>query len=263
MKKHLLIFALSIGVVVTTQIVAMNVSASESGDSSQTNQYLSLINSDGNFKFAGEDCSEPLFTPGDDEIDKITKTYHAQINCRFNLKIKRMRALGKTGKKEDLEALITLLDPPPPIIEAETGAQTGRKSCDGAENLSTYCLAMDATKEFSDFRDALTVVRRKIKTEVGSRSPTQTGGGMSQAQRNLVAENQKANRIDNEITIAQKALDEGLAAYNELQMALPLHMKYQALIEALEGYRDKISAIRKQVDLYPTTFLNVSTTKCT
>ena len=71
------------------------------------------------------------------------------------------------------------------------------------------------------------------------------------------------NKIGNEIDFAQQALDQGLAAYNEFQMALPLHREYQEIIKSLEAYRDAVAAIRKEVELYPSTFLDVTTTACT
>jgi chromosome segregation ATPase len=88
-------------------------------------------------------------------------------------------------------------------------------------------------------------------------------GDVSRLSRRLSSLGSELNRIDREIELSRQALDQALSAYNELQMALPLHRKYKETIKALEKYRNKVSDIRKEVDLYPVTFLDVTTTQCT
>ena len=88
-------------------------------------------------------------------------------------------------------------------------------------------------------------------------------GDLAQGEEQMQEYGATLNRIDREIDIARQSLDQALGAYNELQLAFPLHKKYQQVIKTLEKYRDKISGLRKEIEWYPVTFLDLSTTACT
>lgn len=68
--------------------------------------------------------------------------------------------------------------------------------------------------------------------------------------------------IDQEIKIAKKALDQTLSAYDQLRLVWPMHVRYKQIYKDLENYRDKIVDIRRQVDLFPSKFIDLTTTKC-
>lgn len=208
-----------------------------------------------------------------DPIDEMTDCYHETVNKLFNEKIKAMVKLGKTGNEADLKKLVDQLSRP--ISSCNAGAKEG--STKDSENLSTYCLSQYLVIEFAQFREGMNALRKQMKANAGAEiaqierlseaekvdmSNIGDSGTMA-AQKDLFANfGAKINRIDSEVKIAQESLDQGLAAYNELQFALPLHMKYKKIISGLEDYRDKLADIRHAVDLYPITFIDVTTAAC-
>lgn len=288
--RNLIVLALSAGLVFVTQVTKQ----SSAAPSQSTNDYLELLRDNKDFK---TECEEE--TPRDSLVEAlsnpVTRTidkYHEVINCLFNRRIevmvKKMLKSDEDGKpltKEDLQKIFILLSPP--AFKFDKNRQpVGREECkgDGEDmNLSTYCLAQSAVNEYFKFREAMQDARRIEKEKAGQQFETVTGkkpgeapdtviqqrtlGGavadIFQGEKALQSYGQTINRIDREIDLARKALDSGLAAYSELQMSLPLHRKYLEIIGALEEYRDHVRDIRKEVDLYPVTFLDVTTTQCT
>lgn len=92
--------------------------------------------------------------------------------------------------------------------------------------------------------------------------PLRIVGGLASGLGDLISPKTTRNDIDRELAIARQALDQALSVYNELQMALPTHKKYKEVYKKLEQYRDKVARIRREVEYYPNTFLNVTTTAC-
>jgi hypothetical protein len=149
----------------------------------------------------------------------------------------------------------------------------GRFPCAAYEeqdNLSTYCVAMDATQEYFKLRQALnflktqmmTNVIQKMKTSDGQ-APKEGAATFRQAIESADEYNADFSEMDNEIALARDVLDSALGAYNELQQALPLHFKYMDTITALEEYRDAIADVRREIDFYPMIFKDVTTNQCT
>lgn len=287
--RNLVILALSASLVFMTQV-----SRFSSAESEQGNKYEDLLYG-GDFDVNCETGDAEDREARDeeeldmDEVDEVIGKYHEMINCLFNMRIqkmvKKMLESDKKLTKEDLDKILISLSPPK-FIPNEENQAVGREPClnegDGM-NLSTYCLAQAATEEYMQFRAAMQKARQKEKQDAAQQFFKVTGKSVNEApdkfveQRSLggafadIFQGEKAlqdygatiNRIDDEMKFARTALDQSLAAYSELQMALPLHRKYKEIITTLEEYRDKVSDIRKEVDLYPVTFLDVTTTQCT
>lgn len=283
--RNLIILALSASLVFMTQVSRF----SSAAESEQGNKYEDLLYG-GKFDVnceMGEEAnrkarkSEELNVK---KVDQIISKYHEMINCLFNMRIEKMvkKILQRIRLTEkDLQEIFISLLPPEFILNEEKQA-IGREPC-LKMNLSTYCLAQAATEEYMQFRAAMQKARQKEKQDAAQQFFKQTGKSVDEApdrfveQRSLggafadIFQGEKAlqdygatiNRIDDEMKFARQALDQALAAYGELQMALPLHRKYKEVISTLEKYRDKVSDIRKEVDLYPVTFLDVTTTQCT
>lgn len=218
----------------------------------------------------------------EDDVDDLIEDYHDTMNDLFNSRIKilveKMLRDEESLKKKDLEEITLLLTPPPPKLD-ENGQPIGREACKGVGNqppLSTYCLAQVSVDEYFKFRAGMLRLKGLARKEAGDRYEvlkkdegddrftvsSGTGAG-NIADRQLRNYGETINKIDREIEIARQTLDQALAAYNELSIALPLHRKYQEVITSLEKYRDNVSAIRSEIDLYPATFLNVTTPACT
>lgn len=217
------------------------------------------------------------------DADKIKSKYHEAINDIFNDKIKALVALGNSEKKEDFEKMLELVSPPD-LEKDESGQLIKRKECDG-ENLSTYCLAMAVTNKYFIFRAEMLKAREQEKKKAVTQFENQYGkkpkeaqpeeilveqrtlfgtiGDIFQGQKAMQGYGEALNDIDREIDLSRQAIDQTLKTYNEMQMALVMHSKYKKIIKSLEDYRDKISEIRKEVDLYPFTFLDLTTTACT
>lgn len=213
-------------------------------------------------------------------IDSVVEKYHSNVNDYFNGKVKQLMVIAKSGTDEDIITLTARVTPPEQTFDS-AGLANGRKDCktaeEGGENLSTYCAANDLTKQYLMLREALMIRRQEALSEVRQRFETigavrqnafeqqRMFGGtpLGEGQKNIQDYGQIANQVDEELDLARKSLDQGLAAYNEMQISLPMHIKYKKLTKALELYRDKLSSLRKEIELYPGTFIDVTTPACT
>ena len=215
----------------------------------------------------------------DKSLEDIMVEYHKNMNDTFNKNIKNMiraeSAAAKSGNPDPNG------NPPKPV---SADSPQILQPCP-EENYSTYCVATriisDGKKGYIGYVHALECRRNQLfdtKTEkVGYSDVMETilSGGLSNpAMVEAVAEQplqtQKAmevsarmDAIDREISAAKRALDQTLAAYNELRTAWPMHKKYMQIYESLIKYRDKMVDIRKQVEEFPSKFIDASTTKCT
>lgn len=246
--RNFLIFFLTVAIVVLTQQVKRSVKAAEPGSCEKPKTYSDFV-------LCGHSA--------DELIDK----YHNDINKFFNENIKRMVAAMKEneGKSKELTILFK-----PPEYQKENGVPTIRQSCDSVpKNLSTYCLAISGTRKYFEFRDALLVARSAAEQAAGNVSARlQSGaitknGDISDAQQNMQNLGQLIDKINREADLSRQALDQALSAYNEMQYALPLHTKYMEVVKSLEKYRDKVAGIRRTIEQFPSTFLDVTTTQCT
>ncbi|PIQ77581.1 hypothetical protein COV82_03705 [Candidatus Peregrinibacteria bacterium CG11_big_fil_rev_8_21_14_0_20_46_8] len=209
----------------------------------------------------------------EDDVSGMVLEYHSTMNDLFNERIAALNA------EKDGDTLIALVQAPP-------RNDKGVRECIGKEgkpNLSTYCLAEAGMVQFFQFRQGLEAARaqlefkaadkferiqqdirreERVQEERGSDAPVGFGPDLFYAQSVLNDIGIALQRIETEIDIAEKTLDQSLLAYNEFQMALPLHRKYREIIKSLENYRDEVASIRDEITLYPFKFTNVSTTRC-
>lgn len=252
--KNFLILLITAVVVIATHRAVFFASA-EGAEVDRAEKYIAILR--------GEHYTTDIENT-EDATDELVQTYHKIINDLFNARIAGMVQLGNTNVEKMLAAIT------PPKVENEKRAPC--KGPNNQQNLSTYCLALDATSEYFAFRKAMIEARRVAKeqaarrftgTVIEQRNLFQRTGDLFTGQKNIQGYGEVISRIDRETDIARQSLDQGLAAYSELQMALPLHQKYVEVIKSLEAYRDKVSAIRRQIELYPSTFLDVTTTQCT
>lgn len=257
----MIIFALAVGLVSLTRFAYFSVSA-ETRQNRGENLYVDVLN--GDYEPVDDAEREAM---GLDDVDRLVEIFHARMNRFFNEKI-RMIVKEKSPRK-----MVDLVKPP-----AETSAESGpprRTPCTG-KNASTYCLAQIAVSEYDNFRAAMSQARERAKSKaVQDMGKIESRGGTLQrtlpgAVRDLATGSKSLNQhakilrqIDRELDVARQTMDKALAAYNELQFALPLHIKYGEILQKLILYRNKISNVRRNVELYPDTFLNVTTSSCT
>lgn len=268
--RNLTLLAITLVVVGATHVARFSLAAETESD----NAYMKiLLNED----YDPEDLNQMGLGNVKDATDALIKSYHKNVNKIFNERIKSMATTAASENPADIERMLVLVTPPSLEFDAD-GNSTKRSVCvgeDGAQNLSTYCLSVDVVKEYFAFREAMIEARRVAKVKAGNAAVKleelareEDGvymgrGGMSASQQGLFEYGETINRIDTEIDIARQTLDQTLGTYSEMQMALPLHQKYKKIIKSLETYRDGVADIRRQIDLYPSTFLNVTSSQCT
>lgn len=171
-----------------------------------------------------------------DEIEDIVEKYHEALNEEMNRRIDLLLKI-KSGELKE----------------------SSKKKCEeDKDSVATFCLAQVFVKEYFVMRKALLEKRNEFVLKA------QEGAKKQKTPEELLRNIKKQDMlVDRELAIAEKAMKLALSAYNELHLAYPLHLKYQKLIETLEGYRGAIRDIRHKVDFFPNTFFNVSTPNCT
>lgn len=219
----------------------------------------------------------------DVSLDEAIALYHKTVNDAFNIRFKRLTDEENPEKPEKL----------PADLDPEEHCKKMKQ--DGKLGLRTYCLAIELADEFDGYARAL----EKRKNYIESKEAVCTSDTLSKEKETIQAqlndpnlppdkkqeyENQlkrlneisssfltaktlgasgTASFIDRELDMANLGLDKSLAAYNEFNIAYPLHIEYKAMIENLEKYRNALAKIRTQVTEFPSRFVNASTTACT
>lgn len=233
-----------------------------------------------------------------DALEGVVSCYHDTVNKMFNAKVHDLVKLSLAATKgpadanvgnaaqnqaqqsaateQALKELVEKITPVAPDAH-------GNRSC-GAhpDNVSTYCLSEALVIEFARFHEGIAQLRETLKSDAAAealriqeldsfKSNSAAGAAeaktaQAQLQQHLFEDfGAQIQLIDKEVEVAQRSLDQSLDAYQELQFALPLHIKYQQIIKSLsssDGYIDKLSAIRRRVELYPFSFVDVTTPAC-
>ncbi len=221
-----------------------------------------------------EDKYEVIAAQGN-AIDNLLDCYHQTVNKIFNANIREMVKLAKTGKEEDLKKLLERVAPFKPD-------ENGNRSCKAnPDNISTYCVSEKSVIEYGKFRAGMLKVREHLKADAGAEAARIQkmyvaeqedmdnffgNGDAGEAQRNIFSTfGAKLERIDNELAVARTSLDQALAAYHELQFALPMHVKYKQVIKTIsgdDGYIEQLSDIRRRTEYLPGEFIDVTTPAC-
>ena len=219
-------------------------------------------------------------------VNEIVATYHNHVNETFNNTIRLMMEAQEASAKK------------PGAADDPNGKplENAAQCLDSANNrnYSTFCLAVvllggnndecpvpdekktDDFKKFCElgggarplkgylnFRVALEKKKKKIyETEKPKSELQKAGEGVADSITTIGKIFTRNTNIDQEIKIAKKALDQTLSAYDQLRLVWPMHVRYKQIYKDLENYRDKIVDIRRQVDLYPSRFIDLTTTKC-
>lgn len=220
-------------------------------------------------------------------VTDIIYDYHSTVNYLVNLHMERLIEAANTSfddseKPEDAVTLEQLLVPVENVAEdckpTDLYSESEPKFTKDA-NLSTACLAVRLTNEYIPFAYRMEEWKRELfeltefereRSEqqqycdldgkvITMPEDTKYVGTYHTA---LSQARLRTELIDMELETAQKALDLTLAAYNEFQMTIPLHMRYMRIVRELEKFRDALVKLRSIVETYPSIFPNASTTKC-
>jgi len=199
----------------------------------------------------------PIYNKPDLDTEQIMELYHTTINDTFNHYIEKMISeesnAAKTGERKPEGR------PPDPV--SADNPQVLQDCPADASNFSTYCVGQliltDETAGYIAYRRALDCRRGLLYDSSQKGNDTYSSQGQA-----VLAMSARLEAIVREKTAAKRALDQTLAAYNELRTAWPMHKKYMQIYESLIKYRDKMVEIRNQVEEFPSKFIDASTTKC-
>lgn len=200
-------------------------------------------------------AQEAQVNPYDDlkiSLNDIRLKYHKDMNKLFNESTKILIEKLKTEAAISIESLEAVLE----IPEKDEDCFKEDK-----KNVSTYCVAVRATKLFMQYQEALNNRRQ----ELFDKAPEDVEAELAKkTQAGIVTEiTLRSKIIDDELTTAKKALDTTLKAYNELRLAYPLHIEYQLLIPKLQKFRDALKVIRDKVETFPSKFVDAASSNCT
>jgi hypothetical protein len=169
-------------------------------------------------------------------LDQAILRYHNDMNTMFNDHIDKLFTLTPNGGRY-------------------TVAPPSDKNCSNSKNISTFCLSVRAVETHDAFIQALNSHRGFLKDKEDDSRQT-----LSQLTGQL---DRRLDKINDQILLAEKVMSTTIASYDQLQVFYPLHIQYNDLIGSLEKYRDGLADVRKEVEKYPGTFHNVTTTDCT
>lgn len=231
----------------------------------------------------------PIYNKTDLGTEDMITLYHKTMNDQFNAYIKTMI------EHESAAAASGELDPEgvPPSLDPDTNIPL---PCDEA-NYSTYCVAQKLLTNpewgYMAYQKALDCRRGQmfdssqqedlwnqwvqtsaclagVESVLPPDKCTEDEKAKLQQQLNDTYQAQKALEISARLEAltrekqdAKSALDETLSAYDELRTAWPMHKKYMAIYQSLLKFRDKMVEIRHQVEMFPSKFIDATTTKCT
>lgn len=214
--------------------------------------------------------------------EEVMMEYHKRTNEKFNWYIGTMLTKQSSSAKENIidpDSLPPLLPDEPPG-ENEDPMKTF--CAENPVNYSTFCVAANLLSDekrgdgYMQYAQALDCRRGKLfETAQEETLYNEYGEALIRGEENeeefeQVLQTQKAlgisarlDAIDREIKTAKRALDQTLAAYEELKTAWPMHQRYIEIYEQLVKYRDKMVEVRHQVEEFPSKFIDATTTKCT
>ncbi|MFA6550192.1 MAG: hypothetical protein WCT36_02450 [Candidatus Gracilibacteria bacterium] len=173
-------------------------------------------------------------------FDSLKEVYHESMNQLFNEAFSRITAGNALTKAPD---------------ETDTKDEACLPTKEPL-NVSTYCVAVRAAKLYMDYQVRLEYVKSSIDIGLFNNSEVV---GQSGIVADLAA---KGKAVLKEITDSKKALDVTVNAYKEFQYAYPMHKAYEKTFKLLVKYRDLLAEIRGQVEVFPSKFIDATTSKC-
>lgn len=187
----------------------------------------------------GTDADYQKYSRENVSLRKAITLYHKDMNELFNDALEEL--LKKTPDDPDVL----------PPLEGETCPTT---------NVSTYCVAMAAVDKFDAFSRALQFTHSPYFYDPEF---VDAEGGEVVTLGDVWGEQfSRSDLIDEQLALAEKTLDATLSVYSEVYLYYNLHTEYWNLINDLEKFRNGLADVRQQVEHYPHTFQNRTTTEC-
>ncbi len=167
----------------------------------------------------------------------IKTTYHSTMNDFFN---------------DKLELLVDMLEEPSFYSNPDFLAPDTKEQCT-PENVSTYCVSMDALEIYIDYLKTLEIARNDL-TVISKDAITisEVLLGSTRIDAEVVAEIDEAKRV----------MEATIAAYDEFRMAYPMHKKYEIIINNLVKYKLALKDVRRESMRLPEKFIDATTVNC-
>jgi hypothetical protein len=190
--------------------------------------------------------------------------YHNKMNEFFNIKFGQLTTLINKNPddfydKKDFKA------PSKEKVAGEEDLAVILEEC-GPANVSTYCVSMGALtfymayiERLDSIQDSAAMPGFRPSEDVFDFLP----GGVNPSVEGVLRETAARNeQIKAEVKEARQVMEAAVAVYNEFRFAYPAHEKYRQIIRKLTKYKLVLKDIRKRAMLFPTRFIDASSSEC-
>lgn len=167
-------------------------------------------------------------------------SYHAQMNKFFDDKFSKLVTMVKKNPN-----FLSDKNFNPPEDSNETNY---REKC-GTDNISTYCVAMEAM-------DLYLIYIKHIEDMYSSVENARS------IQLALEMTSQRNMDIQAEAMNARLVMEATVKAYDEFRLAYPVHIKFRSIITDLTKYKLLLRDIRGHVALFPEEFVDSTSKDC-
>lgn len=190
-------------------------------------------------------------------VDTILE-YHEEMNDLFNKNLKAVVDILKDPKGTEnpkLQSPCQMKD----FQEPDGTIKCEKKCMDDPENVSTYCVSVQAMDRYMRYIAHLNELLGSLNFESMGWSELRLTPVTDLIYQSVLS---RDAAIEADIEQSRRVMEGTLAAYNEFMTAYPIHIRYKAVIKNLIKYKNKMKDIRQQVVQFPSTFIDATSTKC-
>ncbi|MFA6917883.1 MAG: hypothetical protein WC285_03560 [Candidatus Gracilibacteria bacterium] len=199
----------------------------------------------------------------EDPINADTmRLYHEGMNDLFNTKLEKVVEIldepegpGKGIDNDLLRSPCTAED----FKKVGGTLECEQKCLDNPDNVSTYCVSVEATDRHIRYITHLTKLQTSVNFDSIWAAELRVIPLTDVVYNGILARN---SAIDEDISRSREVLEATLAAYNEFITAYPIHIQYKTIIRNLITYKNKLKDVRSEVVLFPSSFIDTTSTKC-
>lgn len=168
----------------------------------------------------------------------IVNSYHQEMNELFN---------NKTGY------LVELMENDADFMNHPDFVTPDNKEGCGENNVSTYCVSMEALDMFLRYNEVISSVQGKLERTFSAYESIGDILQMTSNRDELLAKEQAESK---------EVLEATISAYNEFRLAYPMHKKYQQTINLLLDYKDDLKEVRRNLESFPLKFIDATSAYC-
>jgi len=184
--------------------------------------------------------------------ETIFDLYHREMNNFFNQKVTALKELLADDQfMKDPEKRKNFIVPEDIAKEIDDLDMVVYKCQKNGENVSSYCVSMEALSTYLEFVNHLESQKSSLQD-----------GSSSTIQGRVAELASKTEAIEKEIDKARAVMEGTISAYTEFSLAYPMHRKYQEIINNLLKYKLSLKDIREEVTLFPIKFIDATSSQC-